>query len=70
MQFNLESPTIEDFGKAVGMSDQEVENLKLILFSVEQGDVGILHSLGIRVRRSNFHRSTLSYVTIVKLSPR
>ena len=52
------------------MSDQEVENLKLILFSVEQGDVGILHSLGIRVRRSNKHRSTLSYVTIVKLSPR
>ena len=45
----LESPTIEDFGEAVQMSKQEVENLKLILFSVEQGDVGILHSLGIKV---------------------
>ena len=33
------------------MSKQEVENLKLILFSVEQGDVGILHSLGIKVRQ-------------------
>ena len=50
------------------MSDQEVENLKLILFSVEQGDVGILHSLGIRVRRSNYHRSTLSYCPMSQLS--
>ena len=49
----LESPTIEDFGEAVGMSKQEVENLKLILFSVEQGDVGILHSLGIKVSVCN-----------------
>ena len=48
----LESPTIEDFGEAVEMSKQEVENLKLILFSVEQGDVGILHSLGIKVRKT------------------
>ena len=44
-----ESPTIEDFGQAVGMTDQEVENLKVILVSVEQGDIGILHSLGIMV---------------------
>ena len=48
----LESPTIEDFGEAVEMSKQEVENLKLILFSVEQGDVGILHSLGIKVSKT------------------
>ena len=51
----LESPNIEDFGVAVGMSKQEVENLKLILFSVEQGDVGILHSLGIKVRQIKHH---------------
>ena len=44
-----ESPTIEDFGQAVGMTEQEVENLKVILVSVEQGDIGILHSLGIMV---------------------
>ena len=37
------------------MSKQEVENLKLILFSVEQGDVGILHSLGIKVRQTKHH---------------
>ena len=44
-----ESPTIEEFGRAVGMTEQEVENLKVILVSVEQGDIGILHSLGIMV---------------------
>ena len=44
-----ESPTIEDFGYEIGMTAQETENLKLILVSVEQGDLGILHSLGIKV---------------------
>ena len=44
-----ESPTIEDFGLAVGMAENEIENLKVILVSVEQGDIGILHSLGIMV---------------------
>ena len=45
----LESPTIEDFGEVIGMTRQETDNLKLILVSVEQGDIGILHSLGIKV---------------------
>ena len=44
-----ESPTIEDVGYEIGMTAQETENLKLILVSVEQGDLGILHSLGIKV---------------------
>ena len=44
-----ESPTIDDFGLAVGMGVKEIENLKVILVSVEQGDIGILHSLGIMV---------------------
>ena len=44
-----ESPTIEDFGLAVGMAENEIENLNVILVSVEQGDIGILHSLGIMV---------------------
>ena len=46
----VESPTIEDFGEVIGMTKQETDNLKLILVSVEQGDIGILHSLGIKVR--------------------
>ena len=50
-----ESPTIEDFGQAVGMTDQEVDNLKVILVSVEQGDIGILHSLGIMVAEMNIN---------------
>ena len=63
----LESPTIEDFGEAVEMSKQEVENLKLILFSVEQGDVGILHSLGIKVSKTKltFASKNKLLVTIV-----
>ena len=82
-----ESPTIEEFGLAVGMTENEIENLKVILVrkgiemklnlprevcvhylingltvlqykflfnsnafsSVEQGDIGILGSLGIMV---------------------
>ena len=47
--FFAESPCIEDFGHEVGMTKQEVDNLRLILVSVEQGDIGILHSLGIMV---------------------
>lgn len=33
----------------MGLSGPEVDNLRLTLVSVEQGDVGILHSLGIKV---------------------
>ena len=51
--FTSESPTIEDFGNEVGMTRQEVDNLRLILVSVEQGDIGILHSLGLMVRLLN-----------------
>ena len=50
-----ESPTIDEFGQAVGMTEQEVENLKVILVSVEQGDIGILHSLGIMVTVININ---------------
>ena len=50
-----ESPTIDDFGLAVGMEHDEIENLKVILVSVEQGDIGILHSLGIMVNSLLIH---------------
>merc|ERR1712112_353834 len=36
-----ESPTIEDFGNEVGMTRQEVDNLRLILFGVDQGDIAL-----------------------------
>ena len=57
-----ESPTIEDFGNEVGMTRQEVYNLRLILFGMEQGDIGILLSLGLMVRLLNL---LLSFNTLV-----
>ena len=48
-EYFTESPTIEEFGYNVKMSKSEIENLRIILVSVEQGDLGILHSLGIQV---------------------
>ena len=49
VHMTTECPTIDDFGAEVGLSGPEVDNLSLTLVSVEQGDVGILHSLGIKV---------------------
>ena len=39
----------------MGLSGPEVDNLRLTLVSVEQGDVGILHSLGIKVHTHSIH---------------
>ena len=47
---SLESPSIDNFGMDIGMTKNEIDNLRLILVSVEQGDIGILHSLGIKVK--------------------
>ena len=64
LNFTSESPTIEDFGNEVGMTRQEVYNLRLILFGMEQGDIGILLSLGLMVRLLNL---LLSFNTLVQV---
>ena len=53
-QFNkkyqiLESQTIDDFARALHLSPQDVRNLKMIFNSVEQGNLGILSAIGIKV---------------------
>ena len=46
---HTESATIDDFGSATQMTPQDLENLKMIFISMEQGDLGILKALGIMV---------------------
>ena len=64
LNFTSESPTIEDFGNEVGMTKQEVDNLRLILFGVDKGNIGILLSLGLMVRLLNL---LLSFNTLVQV---
>ena len=45
----LESHTIDDFARALHLNPQDVRNLKMIFISVEQGDLGILSAIGIKV---------------------
>ena len=46
------------------MTPQDLENLKMIFISVEQGDLGILKALGIRVSNMVFQNvSKLSVIT-------
>ena len=45
----LESQTIDDFGYSLNLSWDDLEQLRTVFVSVEQGDLGILSSLGIKV---------------------
>ena len=45
----LESQTIDDFARALDLTPQDVRNLKMIFISLEQGDLGILSAIGIKV---------------------
>ena len=44
-----ESYTIDDFSEALKLSSSDLLNLKLIFHSVEQGDLGILSAIGVKV---------------------
>ena len=44
-----ESQTIDDFGYSLNLSWHDLEQLRTVFVSVEQGDLGILSSLGIKV---------------------
>ena len=46
----------------MGLSGPEVDNLRLTLVSVEQGDVGILHSLGIKVHTVSMVHSRIDRI--------
>ena len=51
----------------MGLSGPEVDNLRLTLVSVEQGDVGILHSLGIKVHTVSMVHTVHSSVELTEL---
>ena len=46
----LESYTIDDFAEALRLTSNDLHNLKLIFHSVEQGDLGVLSAIGVKVR--------------------
>ena len=45
----LESYTIDDFSESLRLSSADLHNLKLIFHSVEQGDLGVLSAIGVKV---------------------
>ena len=46
----LESYTIDDFAEALRLTSNDLHNLKLIFHSVEQGDLGVLSAIGVKVK--------------------
>jgi len=44
-----ESQTIDDFGEALNLSRADIEHLRSVFLAVENGDLGMLKSLGIKV---------------------
>ena len=44
-----ESATIDDFGRKMALHRTDVEHLRSVFMAVENGDIGMLKSLGIRV---------------------
>ena len=46
--FISESQTIEDFGETLHLDRSDVEHLRSVFLAVENGDIGMLKSLGIK----------------------
>lgn len=44
----IESQTIEDFGAALHLMRSDLEHLRSVFIAVENGDLGMLKSLGIK----------------------
>ena len=55
--FCSESATIDDFGHKMSLHRTDVEHLRSVFMAVENGDIGMLKSLGIRVKHSIMCRS-------------
>lgn len=45
----IESHNIEDFARALELTRNDLHNLRLIFVGVEQGDLGILSAIGVKV---------------------
>jgi hypothetical protein len=45
----LEAQTIDDFGHFLNLSNEDLEHLRMVFVSVDQGDLRVLTSLGIEV---------------------
>ena len=45
----IESHNIEDFSRALELTRNDLHNLRLIFVGVEQGDLGILSAIGVKV---------------------
>ena len=58
-----ESQTIEEFGDKMALHRTDVEHLRSVFMAVENGDIGMLKSLGIRVRK--YHCYCLDNTNIV-----
>ena len=58
----LESATIDEFGQKMDLHRTDVEHLRSVFMAVENGDIGMLKSLGIRVSFQKY-LYYLSYLT-------
>ena len=52
-ELSSESHTVEDFARSLALTSADLHNLKLIFMGVEQGDLGILSAIGVKVRVVN-----------------
>lgn len=43
-----ESQTIDEFGRSLNLMKSDVEHLRSVFMAVENGDIGMLKSLGIK----------------------
>lgn len=48
MPQSAESQTIEDFGATLRLTRSDLEHLRSVFLAVENGDIGMLKSLGIK----------------------
>ena len=46
----LEAQTIDDFGRFLNLSNDDLEHLRMVFVSVDQGDLRVLTALGIKVQ--------------------
>ena len=51
----IESHNIEDFSRALDLTRSDLHNLRLIFVGVEQGDLGILSAIGVKVSSHAIH---------------
>ena len=60
----LESATLDDFGQKMSLHRTDVEHLRSVFMAVENGDIGMLKSLGIRVSQMSQYWCRYKLVTL------